>query len=238
MDIGEQIKAHRKAQKMTLTELEKRTGIGNGNLSRLERNKQSLTNETMTLIAEAFGISLAELFTEYCKEVPEGHKQSRDEPKIAIPVTNYRYLIDIPKGAIVLINSVQVANRQEEGACWARDQANMIPFIGESIRELGSSPADLLSLCVKDDAMQPRLFTGDFVVVDSSDTEIPDTGGVFAVLIDGRTIAVRRLFRRPGGAMMVVCDNKTYPDITLSASEANYITIIGRAKSMRGNSGF
>jgi SOS-response transcriptional repressor LexA len=64
MDIGKEIRRRRKDLGWTLQDLEERTGIDNGNLSRLERGVQSYSQETIEKIANAFGISLGQLFSE------------------------------------------------------------------------------------------------------------------------------------------------------------------------------
>lgn len=248
MTIGEKIKAHRKARDLTLTQLEEKTGINNGNLSKIERNQQSLTNETMNKLASVFGISLAELFADFSEETGLAETGILSARKvngpltISRPVTFYRQLKDIPEEVNVVINGIRLTTSDEQhppgSPFWVMDEAKRATFQGESLRQLDSRPADLASVRIKDDTMQPRLFSGDYVVVDTKDTEIPDTGGVFCVIIDARIIAVRRVFQRPAGSLMVVCDNQNYPNMTLSAAEASYITIVGRVKAMRGNAGF
>lgn len=64
MEIGKEIRRRRKELGWTLQELENRTGISNGNLSRLERGTQGYSKETLQKIAQAFGISPSELFKE------------------------------------------------------------------------------------------------------------------------------------------------------------------------------
>lgn len=242
-NIGEKIKAHRKARGLTLTQLEEKTGINNGNLSKIERNQQSLTNDTMNSIATAFGISLADLFADSHVEtaILAGREILRSSAA-SRPVTSYLHLKDIPEEVIVVINGIQVIKNEGQNEprspCWAMDETQHNAFMGGSLHNLDSRPTDLASVRITDDTMQPRLYSGDYVAVDTSDTDVPDTGGVFAVIIDSRIIAVRRVFQRPGGSLMVVCDNQTYPSMTLSSSETNYITIIGRVKSMRGHAGF
>lgn len=241
MKIGENIKAKRLERGMTLSELERRTGIGNGNLSRLERGKQSLTNDSMTVIAEAFGITLSELFSENITNSSNiaGKKENRSA-SASRPISFYRHLTDIPEGVNLVIDGIKLTPSDigTQGPLWTVDESKKSTFMLDDVRNLNSSPCDLFFIEIKDDTMQPRLFPGDDVIVDTKDTEIPDSGGVFAVIIDKRTIAVRRLFHRAGGSLLVVCDNTTYPAMTIPAADAEYVQIIGRVKVMRGSSGF
>lgn len=70
MEIGKEIRRRRKALGWTLQELENRTGISNGNLSRLEQGKQGYTPESIQKIADAFGVKLADLFASESNVAP------------------------------------------------------------------------------------------------------------------------------------------------------------------------
>ena len=249
MEIGEIIRAHRKLRRLTLMELAKETGIDQGNLSRIEQGKQSLTNETMTLLASAFGLTLAELFT-FEKYAPNtnqsiigNNKQTTSTAntggQICRPVKSFKRLKDIPHGESVLVDGIAaVPNPGEDEKKWKRDENTQFPFVGDAARNLESHPADLIAMEVPDDAMTPRLFKGDCVLIDASDTAVPVTGGLFAVAIDDRPIEIRRLFPRVGNGLTVVCDNAQYPPLGLNAAETKFVSIIGRIKASLGKSGF
>lgn len=53
--IGERIAMLRKEKDVSLRELEKRTGISNGNLSAIEHGKKNVTITTLARIAHAIG---------------------------------------------------------------------------------------------------------------------------------------------------------------------------------------
>lgn len=53
--IGQRIAMLRKEKDVSLRELEKRTGISNGNLSAIEHGKKNVTLATLVRIAEAIG---------------------------------------------------------------------------------------------------------------------------------------------------------------------------------------
>lgn len=239
MNIGQNIKARRKAKGWTLTELEKITGINNGNLSKIERNQQSLTNETMQTLATAFNVSLRDFFS-----APDAEECSQSQlncDKVHIhsrPLVSFTRLEDIEPGEIVLIDGIAALHSTNSAVGWERNTQVSYGFSAESFRHLDSAPVDLVALVVSDDTMVPRLFESDVVVVDTGDKAIPGTGGVFALVSDKRPIELRRIFPRPGGGMTVVCDNDRYPSINLTAEEAKHITIIGRVKLMRSTAGF
>ena len=131
-----------------------------------------------------------------------------------------------------------VPNPGENGKKWKRDEKTQFPFVGDAARNLGSRPADLVAMEVPDDAMTPRLFKGDHVLIDTSDLTVPASGGVFAVAIDDRPIEIRRLFPRVGNGLTVVCDNTQHPPLGLTEAETKFVSIIGRIKASLGKSGF
>lgn len=62
LKIGSRIRTIRKAKKVTLVELSKQTGIAQATLSRIETGRMIGTVESHGKIAEALGMSLAELY--------------------------------------------------------------------------------------------------------------------------------------------------------------------------------
>lgn len=62
MKIGEKIKELRNARGLTLADVEARAGLSDGNLSRIERGKQWLTEEKLYAIAAALNVPVHELF--------------------------------------------------------------------------------------------------------------------------------------------------------------------------------
>lgn len=69
--LGTRIRALRKARALTLEGLATRSGIGASILSKLENGKGGSTVETHRKIAEALGVSLAELFRGLGEPEPE-----------------------------------------------------------------------------------------------------------------------------------------------------------------------
>lgn len=62
MTVGEKIRAIRVAKKMTLAEVEGRAGLTDGNLSRIERGKQWVSEEVLRNIAQALLVRVADFF--------------------------------------------------------------------------------------------------------------------------------------------------------------------------------
>lgn len=62
MSVGEKIRELRAAREMTLAEVEARAGLSDGNLSRIERGKQWVSEDVLRSIASALGVTVASLF--------------------------------------------------------------------------------------------------------------------------------------------------------------------------------
>ncbi|WP_026074214.1 cupin domain-containing protein [Brevibacillus massiliensis] len=76
MDIGAKLKEIRQGQRMTLSELAKKTGLSTGYLSNVERNINSPTIESLRKIVDALSISFVDLLHD---EKEEGVVVRKDE---------------------------------------------------------------------------------------------------------------------------------------------------------------
>lgn len=65
MELGELVRTLRQAQRLTLAELAKRSGIDQATLSRIETGKMTGTVESHRAIAQAMGLRLAELYAKW-----------------------------------------------------------------------------------------------------------------------------------------------------------------------------
>lgn len=240
--IGSFIRDRRKALGLTLTDLQERTGINNGNLSKIERGLQSLTNETMTALAGALNVTLAELFSSDGATVGQLEHTSGSDGQHYRFVSEYGKLTDIAQEENVAIGSIVVRpDATHGGVTCSVDNRHAHVFHGGSIREIAAQPTELASHQIADDAMAPRLYAGDTVVVNLGEKAIPPAGGVFAVSMDDSSVVIRRLIPYVGGGVRIRCDNPDtirFPEMTLNGSQASSLTIIGRVKHMRGTAGF
>ena len=85
-------------------------------------------------------------------------------------------------------------------------------LIGPSLaRRLGLSPGAAAILRVKGDSMEPGLFDGDHILVDTGDRRPGPRGGVFVVRIDGATMVKRVALR--GGVPIASSDNALSPPL-------------------------
>lgn len=109
----------------------------------------------------------------------------------------------------------------------------------ESLHRVGVRDASTVKRCrVVGDSMQPMLFHGDMVTVDTANKAIVDVAA-YAIVIAGQ-IKVKRLIRQRDGALVIRSENPAYPDEVIPANELEDVFIIGRVidKSGRGGLGF
>lgn len=86
------------------------------------------------------------------------------------------------------------------------------------------------------DSMEPTLYHGDSALVDIGDTEIRD--GKVYVLRYGDGFRTKRLLKRFDGSIVLVSDNKKYPEEVVTEEQAaQFITILGRVRDRSGAGG-
>ena len=238
-DIGSTIKFHRKRLGLTLTELQSRTGINNGNLSKIERGQQSLTNDSMKAISTALGISLSELFSAHKEQTVNLRHNSAAVKTQAVRFASELETFDqISEGENVAIGTVSaVVDAVRGGIKVAVDEQVSHLFAGGELKGVEANPASVAAYFIEDDLMEPRLYKGDTVLMDLSDTQVPATGGVFCVVMDDETIAFRRLMPYPGRGLRIICDNPKYPEAVLDQRQALAVHIVGRLKTVRSMQG-
>ncbi|CAG4887844.1 S24 family peptidase [Paraburkholderia saeva] len=89
---------------------------------------------------------------------------------------------------------------------------------------------------VAGDSMEPTLYDGESALVDIGDTEIRD--GKVYVLRYGDGFRIKRLLKRFDGSIVLVSDNKKYPEEIVSEDQAaQFITILGRVRDKSGSGG-
>lgn len=232
MEIGDRIRRLRKGKGLTLVEMEERTGINNGNLSKIENGKQSLTYDTILRIAHALGVPPAQLFD----ETLGGNTailRPLDIGKTLPLLSGYISLADIPRGTTVVISGIKVVAEVGRRPAFQPDVEAGNEVRVDEIRHLTCPPTALLTTVVKDRSMAPRLFPGDVLVIDTTEAEVSNDGGVFA-FIYAEDIVVRRAYRRPGGGLILHSDNPNVPTINVDSKDLEEICIVGRVKHRSG----
>jgi phage repressor protein C with HTH and peptisase S24 domain len=84
--------------------------------------------------------------------------------------------------------------------------------------------------------MEPTLYDGDSALIDISDTAVRD--GKVYVLRYGDGFRIKRLLKRFDGSIVLVSDNKKYPEEVVTEQQAaQFITILGRVRDRSGSGG-
>lgn len=160
------------------------------------------------------------------------------------PILSWEHEDDLPAGDYVQIPRFEVhlsAGGGDEQRNLFQMQIELLKsqplaFRADWIRKKRLNPSKLASMQVVGDSMEDRLHDGDAIVIDTSQTEVSD-GNVYALWYDGGE-RVKRLYRRPGGGLIIHSDNESkYPQLTLTPDEANHVRIIGRVVHVSGEGG-
>ncbi len=106
-----------------------------------------------------------------------------------------------------------------------------LAFISGWLMRQGLQPQNLMLIEVFGDSMEPRIFEGDMVLIDTAQTA-PRTGGVYAVMTDS-WLKIKRLYVSLTGDVELQSDNPRYrterPDSSLH--------IVGRCVWVAGSGG-
>lgn len=192
MKIGTRIRDLRKKKGLTILQLATAINSDVGNISRLERNIQGYSENTLVKIAEALGVSVADLFSEnttqadeieYIGAVPSGMVQVRGEAFLGVD------------GAVDMI---------EEHNGWLR---------------IYSDDKDAYGLKVKGDSMWPRIQSGEFVVVEPN-TRVRSGDEVFVRTVEGHNM-IKICNKTRDGDYQFTSINNSHKPITLSPEQVD-----------------
>jgi len=215
MQIGAALRIIRKQKKITLETVEKLTGIGTGNLSRMENCKQGITQANMEKIALAIGCNISDIYhlAESGKS-PEYDKSISDERYVMVP----RLAVPVAAGN---------GNHVDEHV----EIQDTLAFRREWLAKKGLKHDNLEVFTASGDSMWPYISDGDVVLVDIADTN-QRSNEVFVIWQpEPYGIRVKRLLLRENGDVIVRSDNADkalYPDEVIRHSERDTMRIIGR----------
>lgn len=220
MKIGEKLRQIRKSQRKTLMDVEAGTGINNGNLSKIERNELGFSEETVAKLSNFYGVSIAELYSDVATagfQVKIKELQSTD---IATFSQN-----DVPDKTVINFDFI-VPDKTSNTGYTSLLHEHMAVSV-DMLRNLDVAPNKMVGVKASDDGMAGSINSSDQVLVDTTTTDVPSSGGVFAIVY-GDDIVIRKIHKKPSGDLLLVCENKQYPEITATREEMQYIKIIGK----------
>ena len=95
-------------------------------------------------------------------------------------------------------------------------------------KRMGRNPDNCVTFYAEGDSMQPTLYDGDCVLIDTSDKYRVDSGHVYAFYI-GDELKIKRLYRNTRGDITVVSDNPVYEkEVFKHDDESIVMNLIGR----------
>lgn len=185
MSLGENIRRLRLARDWTLDDLSERSGVDRGTISALE-NRRSRRSEFAPQLARAFGMTVEEL-------------QSGMAPPKPLDLAAVPDLTEIPRVRFKLSAGVSgYAVEPEDG------NGKPIYFRADWFSLHGYRPERLFAVRVVGTSMEPTLWDGDLVVI-NTDRVDPRDGVAFALNYEGELV-IKRL-RRDSGEWLATSDS-------------------------------
>ena len=195
-----------KKMNMRQRDLAERTGISQGHISNMAAGARGIPVPNLEKICEAFGISMPEFFACKDPEMPE----------------------------VVFVPLVKAVPRAGTGGLETDgDFRGWYSFHSSFLRRKGGSEDTMRLFMVDGDSMEPTLFSGDMIMINTAETARHiSTGNIYLLRIgSGETaeLMIKRLERRPGNILIIRSDNDRYQDIPVNLSEVDgELEIFGR----------
>lgn len=205
----------------------------------LDGTTKGLRAETAARLEAATGYSASWIST---GKGPKRRDQARGEPRPLSssmqPILAWEHPDDLPAGEYVMIPRLGMSLAAGSG----REQVQIEfverqpqAFRADWIRAERLKPARLACLTASGTSMEPTIWDGDSLVVDTSQVEVVD-GKVYALWYEGGE-RVKRLYRLPGGALRIKSDNVQFDSMDLAPEHAEQVRIIGRVVHRSGKGG-
>ena len=93
-------------------------------------------------------------------------------------------------------------------------------------RHFGRVGDGFAMIYVRGDSMQPGLFDGDEIVIDTQQKRV-DRDGIYVITLRG-DLKVKRIQQRLDGSLLVKSDNLAYETEAVSAQQAEEFSVVGR----------
>lgn len=216
--VGRNIRALRQARGISISTLASDIASDVGNLSRLERAAQGYSDEMIRKIAEYFGIPVSDLFTPDIALSTDAVKVSASnwgegkgsEELVALPLIDIELAeADNPGNLVELARQgVQLSHDYLKSNEISIDSAKCIRVVGNS--------------------MEPRLFDGDIVGINTDDRRIRD-GKAYGVR-HGDLLRVKYLIEQPDGGVIVRSMNRDefQDELLTKQQKTEELTVLGR----------
>ena len=230
MSFGTRIRVYRERLGLSQQEVGDALGVSKTTVSDWENDKVMPRFSRLQALADTLRVLVTELHGEVPNEVAT---TSTMEPILA-----WEHQDELPAGDFALVPALNVklsAGNGHEQIEIHLAQATPLAFKADWIRAKGLKPNKLAAMPATGDSMEPGIFDGDSLLVDTSQTEVID-GKVYALWYDGGE-RVKRLYRLPGGGLRIKSDNPSHPTIEVSPEHTGHVRVIGRVVHRSGDGG-
>ena len=202
MEFKETLKKLRKERKITQEQLAKEIGVERSSIGKYESTNTIPSNEVLKNLSKYFGVSIDFLLGNSIKQ-----EYKTKTKGIKIPVYG-NVAAGIPISAI----------------------EDIVDF--EEISEELAASGEYFGLIIKGDSMEPRMTTGDVVIVRSQPTA--ETGDIAIALIGDNDATCKKIKKTPEGIMLISL-NPNYEPMFYSKKEIEQlpIRIIGKVIELR-----
>ncbi|MEN3257513.1 helix-turn-helix transcriptional regulator [Sodalis endosymbiont of Spalangia cameroni] len=216
MKIGQKIRQLRKARNMTIQELADEIGSDVGNISRLERGIQGYTQSTVTKIAEALSVPVAELF-------------SLSSQGVSAIESGVSSIAKKRRKTVYRIDVLDVSASAGSG-CSSGDFIEVVSSIEYTPEQakiiFGNKDNTAVKLInVRGDSMEGTIDPGDLIFVDIS-VNYFDGDGIYVFDFNG-DLYVKRL-QKVKASLYVISDNPRYKEWAISPEEFQMLHVAGR----------
>ncbi len=211
IDIGVKISTLRQGLGLSQDAFAAKLGYSKAKVQNIEAGKQRVDHEFLTALATIFAVDMNDLlgFT------PLGG--SRDvnitTPEF-IPIPRYSVQASAGQGALV--------DGEETTGFYAFNQ--------KWLARRGLNAANLAVIAVRGDSMEPRLTSGDLILIDRAQRQIAD--GVAYVVRLGDDLVVKHIQRTSARTISLISANQLYPiqhvELAALGELAGQIEVIGR----------
>lgn len=215
--IGERLRDLRIKAGLKQPELAERCGWDSqSRISQYENNKREPNLSDLDKMAKAMGVSVSDiLFGE------------DEQPTSTGRIVAYDNAEELDEKDYVFVERHDLKLSAGCGTmAWVVHEKDPIAFRQRFFDARRLNPKHLKALYVRGDSMQPYLTDGDTVMIDTADTT-PRDGELYAVCFDDEWY-IKRIFKRPGGSLILHSDNTKYREIEIKPEEMALIHIFGR----------
>lgn len=205
MKFGKRIKEIRLSRELTMTDVENRAGLKVGNISRIEKGTQWVSEESLHAIAKALDVPVSTLFNEESEHKDSSGYITFQRLNVQASAGHGSELVDYPD----VLQEIRVLET------WARQTLEVV------------DPHRVKIITCKGDSMTPTVRPGDVVFVDVSIRHFSAEG--IYVLAWQNQLLLKRLNALFDGRLAIQSDNETnYKTEYVKAEHSDQLAICGK----------